>query len=98
MRSDIPSLPCAERPRRALPLRSGPRSRRTGKSACTRAKLFTASLIAATVPFTLGGIDNIARLALPAIASNDLGGTGIGDTTVVNLGRSGLGAVALLPG
>jgi hypothetical protein len=56
------------------------------------------------IPFTLGGVNNIARLTLPYVTSNDVGATGLGDATLFNLaafdrswGRFGVGAVALLP-
>ncbi|AXI48328.1 hypothetical protein C1J03_21440 [Sulfitobacter sp. SK012] len=56
------------------------------------------------IPFTLGGINNIARLTLPYVTQSASGATGFGDATVFNLaafdrnwGRVGVGAVALLP-
>jgi len=56
------------------------------------------------VPFTLGGVDNIARITVPYVTENAQGDSGISDTTLFNLavfetdwGRWGAGAVALVP-
>ncbi len=58
----------------------------------------------AAIPFTLGGINNIARLTVPYVTNNAAGASGFGDATLFNLaafdrpwGRFGVGAVALLP-
>lgn len=58
----------------------------------------------AAIPFTFGGINNIARMTLPYVTSNDAGASGLGDMTLFDLaafdqswGRYGVGAVALLP-
>lgn len=56
------------------------------------------------IPFTLGGVNNIARLTLPYVTENARGNSGLGDATLFNLaafdrswGRFGVGAVVLLP-
>lgn len=58
----------------------------------------------AAVPFSLAGVNNIARLTLPVVTDSAGGTTGVGDTTLFNLaafdrswGRFGVGAVVLLP-
>lgn len=58
----------------------------------------------AAVPFTLGGINNIARLTLPYVTRNAAGASGMGDATLFSMatfdrswGRFGIGVVALLP-
>jgi len=58
----------------------------------------------AAIPFTIGGVNNIARLTLPYVTRNAAGRSGLGDTTLFNMatfdrswGRFGVGAVALLP-
>lgn len=58
----------------------------------------------AAIPFQIAGINNIARLTLPYVTSNDTGATGLGDATLFNLaafdrswGRFGIGVVALVP-
>ncbi|NIZ63366.1 hypothetical protein DL239_20580 [Sedimentitalea sp. CY04] len=58
----------------------------------------------AAVPFTLGGVNNIARLTLPYVTRNAAGRSGLGDATLFNMatfnrswGRFGVGVVALLP-
>lgn len=58
----------------------------------------------AAIPYTVGGINNIARLTLPYVTHNATGPGGIGDMTLFNLaafdrhwGRFGVGVVALLP-
>jgi hypothetical protein len=56
------------------------------------------------IPFTLAGVNNIARLTLPYVTDSPAGETGLGDMTIFNLatfnrpwGRYGVGVVALLP-
>lgn len=56
------------------------------------------------IPFTLGGVNNIARLTLPYVTDNPTGLHGFADATLFDLatfdqpwGRFGVGAVALLP-
>ena len=56
------------------------------------------------IPFTFGGVNNIARLTLPYVTESPSGETGLSDATIFNLaafdqpwGRYGIGAVALLP-
>ena len=56
------------------------------------------------IPFTLGGVNNIARLTLPYVTESPSGESGLGDSTLFNLaafdrpwGRFGVGVVALLP-
>ncbi|MEE4189157.1 MAG: hypothetical protein V2I76_12005, partial [Roseobacter sp.] len=39
----------------------------------------------AAVPFSLGGINNIARLTLPAVTDSASGTTGLGEATLFNL-------------
>ncbi len=58
----------------------------------------------AAIPFTVAGINNIARLTLPYVTQNATGPSGIGDMTLFDLaafnrpwGRFGVGVVALLP-
>jgi hypothetical protein len=58
----------------------------------------------AAIPYTLGNINNIARLTLPYVTNNAAGKSGLGDATLFNLatfdrswGRFGVGVVALLP-
>ena len=58
----------------------------------------------AAIPFTLGGVNNIARLTLPYVTSSPSGRSGLADSTLFNLaafdrdwGRFGVGAVALVP-
>ncbi len=58
----------------------------------------------AAIPFTIAGINNIARLTLPYVTSNATGPSGVGDMTLFDLaafdrswGRFGVGVVALLP-
>lgn len=58
----------------------------------------------AAIPFTIGGVNNIARLTLPYITQSASGDTGWSDATLFNVaafdrkwGRIGVGAVALLP-
>ncbi len=60
--------------------------------------------IRAAIPFTIGSINNIARLTLPYVTNNAAGRSGLGDMTLFDLatfnrpwGRFGVGAVALLP-
>lgn len=60
--------------------------------------------IRAAIPFTLGSLDNIARLTVPYVTKNAAGRSGFGDATLFNLstfnrpwGRFGVGVVALLP-
>ena len=56
------------------------------------------------IPFTFGGVNNIARPTLPYVTESPSGETGLSDATIFNLaafdqpwGRYGIGAVALLP-
>lgn len=56
------------------------------------------------IPFTIGGVNQIARLTLPYVTESASGQTGLGDATLFNIaafdrswGRFGVGAVALLP-
>jgi hypothetical protein len=56
------------------------------------------------IPFTLGGLNNIARITLPYVTDSASGRSGLGDATLFNLtafdrswGRFGVGAVVLLP-
>jgi hypothetical protein len=56
------------------------------------------------IPFSLGSVDNIARLTLPYVTESPTGDSGLGDATIFNLatfdrswGRYGVGLVALLP-
>lgn len=58
----------------------------------------------AAIPYTIGGINNIARLTLPYATDTASGDSGFQDITVFNLaafdqpwGRYGAGVVALLP-
>jgi hypothetical protein len=58
----------------------------------------------AAIPFTIAGINNMARLTLPFVTNNAAGRSGLGDATLFDLatfnrswGRFGVGAVALLP-
>ncbi len=58
----------------------------------------------AAIPFTIGSVNNIARLTLPYVTTNAADNSGLGDATLFNLaafdrswGRFGVGVVALLP-
>jgi hypothetical protein len=58
----------------------------------------------AAIPFTLGGVNNIARLTIPYVTDSPSSAEGWFDATLFNLaafdqswGRYGIGAVALLP-
>lgn len=58
----------------------------------------------AAIPYTIGGINNIARLTLPYATDTASGNSGFQDITIFNLatfdqswGRYGAGVVALLP-
>ncbi len=58
----------------------------------------------AAIPFTIGNLNNIARITIPYITDSPSGASGFSDMTLFNLvtfnqawGRWGVGAVALLP-